>query len=215
MPALMVDLQGKYQSFPLQKAPSLPNYSEAIEDLTGGVTTELFTSDILDLEKFWTEELCQVNKEFLFGCATGRFDDWQGSGKKADRKGIQPRHAYSIMEAREVNGLRLLKIRNPWGEREWTGPWSDGSKEWNGEMLELLGHTMQDDGVFWILYKDWLKRYHFLDRTRLFDKSWKITQQWTSLQVPWSADYNRTKFTFELTEASRIVVVLSQVCLLL
>lgn len=51
---------------------------EALEDLTGGVTTELFTSDILDTDKFWTDEIMKVNKDFLFGCATGMFDYWQG-----------------------------------------------------------------------------------------------------------------------------------------
>lgn len=69
-------------------------YSEAIEDLTGGVTTELFTSDILDTDKFWTDEIMKVNKEFLFGCSTGVFDNWQGSSY-ADRKDIVSMHAYS------------------------------------------------------------------------------------------------------------------------
>ena len=84
---------------------------EAVEDLTGGVTTELFTSDILDTDKFWNDELRKVNIEFLFGCATGRFDDWQGGGQLTDRKGIQPGHAYSIMKAQEIKGERLLLIR--------------------------------------------------------------------------------------------------------
>ena len=84
--------------------------SEAIEDLTGGVTTELFTSDILDQEAFWTDELMKVNEEFLFGCATGVFDSWQG-WSTGERKGIYTMHAYSILEAREIKGERLLRVR--------------------------------------------------------------------------------------------------------
>ncbi|KAL8910366.1 MAG: hypothetical protein Q9171_004320 [Xanthocarpia ochracea] len=64
---------------------------EAIEDLTGGVTTELLTTDILDTDKFWSDEIMKVNDEFLFGCATGRFDNWQGSTdaeEKGARKGV-------------------------------------------------------------------------------------------------------------------------------
>ncbi|KAL8889291.1 MAG: hypothetical protein Q9205_002898 [Flavoplaca limonia] len=63
---------------------------EAIEDLTGGVTTELLTTDILDTDKFWTNEVMKVNDEFLFGCATGRFDRWQGSADTdiGARKGV-------------------------------------------------------------------------------------------------------------------------------
>ena len=180
--------------------------------MTGGVATEMFTADIMDTDKFWEEELLQVNKKFLFGCATGRFDDWQGGGRLTDRKGIQPSHAYSSMEACEIKGKKLLKIRNPWGQTEWMGAWSDGSKEWTAEWQGLLKHTFGNDGIFWIEYSDWLKKFHFLDRTKLFDDSWKITQQWVSLQVPWSADYHATKFTFTLTEKGPVVVVLSQVC---
>ena len=184
---------------------------EAIEDLTGGVTTELFTSDILDIDQFWKEELMKVNDEFLFGCATGRFDDWQGGGQLTDRKGIQSGHAYSVMEAREVRGQRLLKVRNPWGETEWSGPWSDGSEQWTPEWMNLLEHKFGDDGVFWISYKDLLRKYQFFDRTRLFSPDWSVTQQWTSIDVPWSADYNETMFAFTLTENTPIVIVLSQV----
>ena len=71
----------------------------------------MFTSDILDTDKFWNDELKKVNDEFLFGCATGRFDDWQGGGSLTDRKGIQSGHAYSIMEAQEIKGERLLRVR--------------------------------------------------------------------------------------------------------
>lgn len=40
------------------------------------------------------------------------------------RKGIQENHAYSIMRAVEMDGERLLLLKNPWGKGEWTGPWS-------------------------------------------------------------------------------------------
>jgi hypothetical protein len=86
--------------------------------LTGGVTTEIFSTDILDKEYFWKEELLKVNKDFLFGCAAGIF---YGRG---NRKGIYEGHAYSILRAVEIDGQRLLLLRNPWGEGEWTGPWS-------------------------------------------------------------------------------------------
>jgi hypothetical protein len=40
------------------------------------------------------------------------------------RKGIQEGHAYSVMRAVEMDGQRLLLLKNPWGKGEWTGPWS-------------------------------------------------------------------------------------------
>ncbi|KAL8853967.1 MAG: hypothetical protein Q9221_001275 [Calogaya cf. arnoldii] len=114
------------------------------------------------------------------------------------------------MEAREVRGERLLRIRNPWGDTEWQGPWSDGSEQWTPEWMELLNHRFGDDGMFWISYKDFLRKYQSLDRTRLFGPEWSICQQWTTVNVPWSADYNDTKFSVTVTKPGPVVIVLSQ-----
>ncbi|KAL9607557.1 MAG: hypothetical protein Q9167_007539 [Letrouitia subvulpina] len=186
---------------------------EAIEDLTGGVTTELLTTDILDTDLFWTDEIMKVNEKFLFGCATGRFDKWQGSEDAEEnkaRKGVLRMHAYSVMEAREIKGERLLRVRNPWGDTEWQGAWSDGSEQWTPEWMQLLNHKFGDDGMFWISYKDLLKKYQSFDRTRLFGPEWQIAQQWTSTDVPWTADYNNTKFQITVTKSGPVVIALSQ-----
>ncbi|CAG7984141.1 unnamed protein product [Penicillium olsonii] len=186
---------------------------EALEDLTGGVTSEVLSSNILNKDRFWTEELMKVNKEFLFGCGTGLFSNWldpQYRGPPRDRKGISEQHSYSIMEAREEDGHRLLRLRNPWGRKEWHGAWGDGSKEWTPEWMERLGHKFGNDGFFWINYKDLLRKYQHFDRTRLFGPEWSIAQQWTTLNVPWSADYHSTKFMMDVTTSGPVVIVLSQ-----
>jgi len=142
--------------------------SEGVEDLTGGVTSELYTCDVLDKERFWKEELLLVNKDFLFAASI------LGSAT-SERSGIISGHAYSVLKAREVKGKRFVLIRyhllcpkyqsdinclffrNPWGSTEWTGPWSDGSKEWTAEWMTLLEHRFGDDGAFWMSCK--LKNY--------------------------------------------------------
>ncbi|KAJ5089923.1 Alpha/beta hydrolase fold-3 [Penicillium argentinense] len=186
---------------------------EGIEDLTGGVTSEVLSNNILDKDRFWNEELMKVNKEFLFGCGTGLFSNWldpKYNGPPRDRKGISENHSYSIMEAREIRGYRLLRLRNPWGKKEWHGAWGDGSEQWTAEWMELLGHKFGNDGFFWISYNDLLKKYQHFDRTRLFGPEWTITQQWTTLNVPWSADYHSSKFILNVTRSGPVVIVLSQ-----
>lgn len=113
IPPLKADLLGK--TFPdTYFARTLTFPREALEDLTGGVTSDVLTSNILDKDRFWKEELMHVNQEFLFGCGTGIFANWlepEYTGPPRDRKGICENHSYSIMEAREVDGQRLLRLR--------------------------------------------------------------------------------------------------------
>ncbi|OAP56333.1 hypothetical protein AYL99_09512 [Fonsecaea erecta] len=184
---------------------------EAIEDLTGGVTTEIYSTDILDREAFWHDELMQVGKKFLFGCATGFYANWLDTTRAPrEREGISEGHAYSIMDAREIKGERLLKLRNPWGKKEWTGRWSDGSSEWTPEWMQLLDHKFGNDGIFWISYEDLLRKYQHFDRTRIFGAEWNVTQCWTSVNVSWSAEYHSTKFSLTLEEKAPVVIVLAQ-----
>lgn len=76
--------------------------------------------------------------------------------------------------------------------------------------MQKLDHRFGDDGAFWMSYEDLLKKYQTFDRTRLFDEEWKVTQQWTSLTVPWTVDYQDTKFAFTLDKKAQVVIVLSQ-----
>ncbi|KAL2170726.1 hypothetical protein VTG60DRAFT_4474 [Thermothelomyces hinnuleus] len=182
---------------------------EGLEDLSGGVTTELLASDILDLDSFWENELSKVNEEFLFGCSTGLLDGGYG-----DRDGIEEGHAYLVMEARTLkNGTRLVKLRNPWGMNKkglWEGAWSDGSKEWTTEVQEELNHQFGSDSVFWISYEDMLRKYQHFDRTRLFrDPDWRCCQRWIGVDVPWKPQYYE-KFHIKLTRESPLIIVLSQ-----
>jgi hypothetical protein len=53
----------------------------------------------------------------------------------------------------------LLHIRNPWGEGEWTGPWSDNSPLWEQypDIKNELYDVNADDGVFWMAFEDFVK----------------------------------------------------------
>lgn len=73
----------------------------------------------------------------------------------------------------------------------------------------MTGH--RETQVFWISYEDLLKKYQHFDRTRLFGPDWTVTQQWTSVSVPWSSEYLDTLFEIELTKAGQVIIVLTQV----
>ncbi|KAK3387482.1 calpain family cysteine protease [Podospora didyma] len=187
---------------------------EAVEDMTGGVTTTVASNRVLKKDKLW-RELVNSDGEFVFALsALGTGWDWK-------KGGLALGHAYSILGATEEVGeegekVRLVRIRNPWGERasngigEWNGPWSDGSKEWTPYWLKKLNHKFGDDGIFWMSYKDVLDTFMFLHRTRLFDEKWTVVQQWASVNVGWVAGYLNTKFIVEVKKAGTVVIVLAQ-----
>ncbi|VDM78119.1 unnamed protein product [Strongylus vulgaris] len=59
----------------------------------------------------------------------------------------------SLHTVEDYNGKTpFLKIRNPHGEGEWRGAWSENSSEWDNidrqTQLEV-GVNSNEDGVFW------------------------------------------------------------------
>ncbi|QSZ35545.1 hypothetical protein DSL72_008415 [Monilinia vaccinii-corymbosi] len=184
---------------------------EGVEDLTGGVTASFFSADILDTDNFWTQGLMKVGRDFIFSAGTKEYH--HPDPDQLGRQGVEDDHAYSILRAVEYQGNRLCLIKNPWGETEWNGPWSDGSKEWTKEALEALHHRFGNEGIFWMSYEDFLRRYDEIWRTRLFHcdwLNWNVAQHWTTVNVPWSGAYNETSFHFTLPAPTTAVIVLSQ-----
>jgi hypothetical protein len=94
---------------------------------------------------------------------------------------------------------------------EWSGSWSDGSKEWTPYWMKKLNHHFGDDGEFWMSFRDFCRKFNVINRTRLFDKNWSVVQQWTSVHVSWVIGYLKTKFVVEVKNEGPVVVVLRQV----
>ena len=164
------------------------------------------TTNILSKEKFWTEGLLHVNKDFLFGLGTDNL--WDPEQKGSD--GIQGGHAYSVLRAVNYGKERLVMLKNPWGKSEWNGPWSDGSSQWTSQAIQDLNYTFGDDGVFWMRYSDMLRKYNVIWRTRLFGPEWNVTNQWTQASVPWAGETRDPRFHISISQDAPTVIVLSQ-----
>ena len=86
--------------------------------------------------------------------------------------GLIPGHAYSIIAAKEANGHKLLMMRNPWGDYEWDGDWSDNSPLWTQDIIDIIKPTFDgDDGTFWMCYKDFVDNFDSLDVCRI--RNWE------------------------------------------
>jgi hypothetical protein len=169
---------------------------------------------VLRKDKLW-RELVNADGNFVFALSA------MGTGWDSQKSGLALGHAYSILKATEEvdedgNKVRLVQVRNPWGQRswnglgEWNGPWSDGSKEWTAYWLKKLNHKFGDDGIFWMSYQSMLDTFMFMHRTRLFDDKWTVVQQWTSVNIGWVSGYLQRKFLVKLKKASMVVFVLTQ-----
>ncbi|XP_077795298.1 calpain-3 isoform X2 [Macaca mulatta] len=80
--------------------------------------------------------------------------------------GLVRGHAYSVTGLDEVlfkgEKVKLVRLRNPWGQVEWNGSWSDGWKDWSfvdKDEKARLQHQVTEDGEFWMSYEDFI--YHF------------------------------------------------------
>ncbi|XP_064809139.1 calpain-3-like isoform X3 [Oncorhynchus masou masou] len=141
------------------------NTTEAMEDFTGGVT------EFYEMKEA-PKELYKIMKKALergsmMGCSIdslvpARFETRTVSG-------LVKGHAYSVTAVEEckqsqhkASKVRLVRLRNPWGQVEWNGPWSDNSKEWvslsKGEK-DQLQHQSAEDGEFWMSFEDFKKNY--------------------------------------------------------
>ncbi|XP_007104922.1 calpain-3 isoform X9 [Physeter macrocephalus] len=80
--------------------------------------------------------------------------------------GLVKGHAYSVTGLDEAlykgEKVKLVRLRNPWGQVEWNGSWSDSWKDWSfveKNEKARLHHQVMEDGEFWMSYDDFI--YHF------------------------------------------------------
>lgn len=87
-----------------------------------------------------------------------------GARVKLDAEGIAGGHAYSLLRVAEApGGIRLLQLRNPWGQGEWLGSYADTDlKHWTPALRKALDYdpvASGDDGVFWLSLQDLCRKF--------------------------------------------------------
>lgn len=151
-------LHGSYEALVGGKA------SEAMEDLTGGITEKFGNLSSCDQDELWKTLVKANKKHSLMGCSIK-----SSRGEQKAAGGLIMGHAYSVTAIETLSdGTRLVRIRNPWGTVEWTGGWSDTSTRWNRfpEDKERL-FNKSDDGEFWMSMQDFCRNWTSLEITHL------------------------------------------------
>lgn len=61
-------------------------------------------------------------------------------------------------------------MRNPWGNFEWDGNWSDKSDLWTEEMKRLVQPQLDgEDGAFWMGFDDFMLKFDSISVCRVTD----------------------------------------------
>mmetsp|Transcript_9712 Transcript_9712/g.9532 ORF Transcript_9712/g.9532 Transcript_9712/m.9532 type:complete len:159 (+) Transcript_9712:405-881(+) len=131
--------------------------SEAFRALTGAPVVFFKHMYIQDI---W-EEISEADMNKYIICASS--GEGQLNKERYDEMGLISEHAYSVIAATEVDTAkgreRLLKLRNPWGHKEWKGKWSDNDESWTDELRKALGCQEINDGVFFMCVEDYLSYF--------------------------------------------------------
>eukprot|EP01028_Stygiella_incarcerata_P010561 TRINITY_DN5505_c0_g1_i3.p1 TRINITY_DN5505_c0_g1~~TRINITY_DN5505_c0_g1_i3.p1 ORF type:complete len:1778 (-),score=493.56 TRINITY_DN5505_c0_g1_i3:1948-7179(-) len=188
-----------------------------LEDLTGGAGMEIQlskTEDDISSGNLWKRLTRYQKQGYLLGAGSPA-----GTDTDVSDFGIVQGHAYSVLDVREISGNCLMRLRNPWGETEWSGDWSDSSDRWTKMTTSQLRHTDdEEDGDFWMSYDDFVRHYESIYVCKLFDASWKrclVRSEWVAgstaggrYNLP--TGKNNPQFHLTIEKPSSVFIVLEQ-----
>lgn len=170
----------------------IKHYVEAGEDVVDG---------------FWRFLEERRQEKCLMGCSI------KGYGKAGELvidgapTGLLLNHAYTVQDVISIpdrydkqRPLRLMRVRNPWGDTEWKGEWSEGSAQflkYKSQLQEYMDTLPPDekvdldqpanDGSFFMEYADWKDLFSTLFINLDFPEKWygvRFDSQWTECNSP-------------------------------
>lgn len=148
---------------------------EAFRDITGAPSLKFMLSDkTKTVDQFWEKILEATNEGYIMGGCTSDFSK-TGNDSQNKECGLCGNHAYSFVggyelsnatgELRKAEGsdpsnIRLIKLRNPWGNGEWKLDWSDNSPLWTQNLKDDFEMEKGNDGVFFMTFDDYRTYFH-------------------------------------------------------
>ncbi|XP_060600519.1 calpain-B-like isoform X3 [Ruditapes philippinarum] len=140
--------------------------ADALVDMTGGMSETFPLTNRSDIPHNFYDLLWKSSQmNSLIG---GSINLPEGASRPEVKRsnGLYMGHAYSITALSVVpwrgSSVKLLRVRNPWGRKEWNGPWSDTSSEIRNLPMEIkrkLNIVIEEDGEFWISLDDFIDNF--------------------------------------------------------
>lgn len=159
-----------------------------LNTLTGG-DAERVDSESPEMWNKITSSPCNCMIGSLRADYAKTFSDVSIDSDSVSSEGLVLNHVYSVIDWLEKDGVKLIRVRNPWGELCWNGKYSKRHASWN-EHATLLDHAraaeikmgafmnerqkenaakihaqtgsisyLENDGMFWMQFEDFCKRF--------------------------------------------------------
>ena len=135
-----------------------------LESLTGAQCVVLNHDD----ENLWNYLLEAKEKGWII---SGSAANTKASKELLEEMGLTGSFAYAILDVMEVEmkegAEQIIKLRNPWGTKEWAGEWSSSSNIWTEDLRKKLSWGNEqslESKVFWMSYGDFC---HYFSRVQI------------------------------------------------
>ena len=158
-----------------------------------------YQHEYVDESTLWDRIYQSDHENYVMCCSVGS-EDYQG---EHNQKGLATNHAYTLIGAYYTGGQRLVKIRNPWGQFEWHGDWSDQYHGWTDEMKEEVGWSDANDGIFFMSLSDFKNEFGTTTICSCHD-DWEY--EWIDCERNSDGHLNK----FEVGSSCRVMITLSQ-----
>jgi hypothetical protein len=180
-------------------------------NITGGYASEVlsvFTSfpietfDLLikDIDIIWKKLKNAFEDGHIITCCS-KFDN------EIEKYGLISGHTFTVTNLVEGNindqYIRLIRLRNPWGYKEWTGKWSDHSELWTEEAKKELNVNLniEDDGEFYMSFEDFFNYFLVVDVCRVTNP-----QCVKSFKIPFNYVYFPNVFELQIFNKTHIII---------
>jgi len=142
---------------------------EAFDTLTEACSEHIKIED-KGKNKIWKILENSMDRNYLMTVASKSFG-FLDTLKYVMLMGIEEGHAYTVIKVKEIEPnkgekIRLVQLRNPYGEKEYTGDWGKCSKKWTPELkIKYNYHEEIEkyDGMFYMSFDEFCNCFEFLD----------------------------------------------------
>jgi hypothetical protein len=172
----------------------------ALVDIWNGISEVISfdTKEFIEMKNngvFWAKLKAWINRNYLLAASSKKkMNKRSNHGEKPTDLGLIEGHAYAVLDVAEIDEVRLIMLRNPWGKGEWKGAWSDYDNDnWTEKRRRKIEKNQRlkgreyikigiDDGVFWMTIPDFLSNYISLSIVRIYEypewRKYRVTGEW-------------------------------------